>query len=297
MTLRLVYRLYGGQNRKNRPDYFDKGTCLASFLVAARTADAEAVVLADGPLPAPWRELAERGARVIDIPGGPVGLRGSYWSALRLPDRLGWPDDDVVYFCEDDYLHRPEAFVALRSATESIPAAGYFALYASTPDNPTADGSTPWGWRPAPDAMVDGQRWVNVPSTTSTHGVRLGALRADLGIIRQGMIPYPERFLDHEILMVCQGALPYSPAEIVLGRAATRFRTGYRAVAANCVLTPFRLAFELRALTRRRQPHLLYASDPNLACHLETPMLAPQVDWPAVARDGEAAMQAALADA
>jgi hypothetical protein len=26
-------------------------------------------------------------------------------------------------------------------------------------------------------------------------------------------------------------------------------------------------------------------------------MLAPQVDWPAVARDGEAAMQAALADA
>lgn len=298
MTLRLVYRLYGGQNHKNRPDYFDKGTCLSSFLVAARAANAEAIVLADGPLPAHWRSLAERQARVIDIPGGPVGLRGSFRSALRLPDRLGWPDDDVVYFCEDDYLHVPEAFVALQSAIEAIPAAGYFALYASTPDSPTpdSDGSTPWHWRAAPDVVVDGRRWVNVPSTTSTHAVRLGALRADLGIIRQGMVPYPERFLDHEILMVCQGAFPYSPSELFLDRPSTRFRTGLRAVAANLVLSPFRIAFQIRALTRRKQPHLLYAADPNLACHLESAVLAPHVDWSAVAREGEAAMRSSPSD-
>ncbi len=291
MALRLIYRLYGGQNKKDRPDYFDKATCLSSFLLAAQAADIEPIVLADGPLPEGWRNLAARHGRVIDIPGGPVGLRGSFRSALRLPDRLGWPDDDVVYFCEDDYLHLPHAFVALGSAVSALPAAGYFALYAATPRNPTADadGTPPWGWHPAPDRVVDGHRWVNVPSTASTHGVRLGALRDDLGIIRQGMIPYPERFLDHEILMVCQGAFPYSPSEIFLDRPATRFRTGIRGFAANCVLSPFRLAFELRALTRRRQPHLLYAADPNLACHLENAVLAPGTDWRAAAIASEPA--------
>lgn len=290
MTLRLVYRLYGGQNRKSRPDFYDKLTCLASFLAAAIRVDVEPVVLADGSLPNAWRALAERHARVIDIPGGPVGMRGSFWAALQLPDRLGWPDDDVVYFSEDDYLHLPDAFVALRAAMCGLPQADYFALYASTPEHPTpdADGTAPWGWRPAAGAVVDGTRWVNVPSTTSTHGARLGALRADLGIIRQGMIPYRSRFLDHEIFMVSQGAFPYSPSEILFDRPATRFRTGARTVAANCVLSPFRLAFELRTLTRRRQPHLLFAADPNLACHLESGVLAPGVDWRGAARCAEA---------
>lgn len=292
MTLRLVYRLYGGQNRKNRPDYFDKYTCLASFLLAADTAGAQPVVLADGPLPPAWRALAERHGRVIDIPHGPVGMRGSFRAALDLPDRLGWPDDDVVYFSEDDYLHLPRAFTALASAADALPTASYFALYAATPDHPTPDasGTPPWGWNPAPEAVVDGTRWVNVPSTTSTHGARLGALRADLGIIRQGMVPYRSRFLDHEIFMVSQGSYPWRPDELFLDRPVNRFRTGARAVAMNSLLTPFRLAFQARTLTRRRQPHLLYAADPNLACHLETAVLAPGIDWAQVARESAGAL-------
>ena len=287
MAVRLVYRLYGGENRKGRPEIYDKATCLASFLLAAGIAGAEVTVLADGPLPVAWRALAARHGRVVDIAGGPVGMRGSYRAALELPDRLGWDDDDVVYFSEDDYLHRPEAFRELARAAAAVPSASYFALYASTPRHPAAGPGLPYtapaNWTAAPDISVAGQRWVNVPSTTSSFGARLGMLRRDLGIFRQGMVPYPKRLLDHETCLVCQGTFPYRRAEIVLGPESTRFRTGWRSAAANAVLTPFRLAFNVRALSRRRHPHLLYAADPNLACHLETNFMAPGVDWTDVA--------------
>lgn len=292
MTLHLVYRLYGGENVKGRPDFYSKRTCLASFLRAAEVADCQVVALADGPIPDELRAMVGSQGRVIDVPGGPVGMRGSYLAALRLPDRMGWSDDDLVYFCEDDYLHDPQALVALKNAAVAIPAAGYFALYASTPRHPAfGQGvafSAPADWIERPAVEVDGRRWVNVPSTASTFGARVGTLRQDLGIFRQGMIPYRTRLLDHETCVVVQGRMPYTAGELVLGLKNTRFRTGLRAVAANAVTAPFRVAFNVRAVTRRRRPHLLYAADPNLASHLESAFLSPGTDW---------AEQAALADA
>lgn len=293
-TLHLVHRLYGGENRKGRPDFYSKRLALASFLAAAVRARShsdtriDVVVLADGPIRDEWRGLAGRfGARVIDIPGGPVGMKGSYLAGLRLPDRLGWPDEDLMYLAEDDYLTRPEAFVALLEAARTLPETSYFALYASTPAHPaTEDGRPtrrPADFHPAPDIQVGDQRWVNVPSTTSSFGARVGVLRADLSIFRQGTVPYPHRLLDHETCLVYQGRLPFWGVEMVIGPPETRFYRGLRGVAVNAALLPFRLAFNGRALTRRRRPHRLYAADPNLACHLETAVMSTGVDWDQVA--------------
>ncbi len=290
----LVYRLYAGENRKGRPDFYGKRVSLASFLLAARTAQAadpnggyDVTVLADGPIPADVRALVETLGIVVDIPGGPTGMRGSYRAAMAEPDRAGWTDEDVVYFSEDDYLHVPEAFLGLRSAARTIPSAHYFALYASTPNNPAFGPGVPWGapsaFRAAPEVVVDGITWVNVPSTASTFGARIGTLRRDMGIIRQGMVPHRNRLLDHETCLVYQGCLPYRPIDLVLGPVGNRFYSGWRAVAANTVFTPFRVAFQLRSLTRRRDRHLLYAADPNVACHLETEFMSPGRDWRAVA--------------
>jgi len=288
VTLRLVYRCFGGENLKARPAFYSKHLSLASFLRAAEVADADVVFLNDGPVAPEMVELMRPRGDIVALAGAPVGMRASYRAAIELPDTRGWSDDDVAYFCEDDYLHAPTAFTELRSAAEQISAAHYFALYGSTPTHPALGPGIaltfPPGWRHRPDADVDGRRWVNIPSTTSTFGARVGALRQDLGIFRQGMLPYRTRYLDHEICLVYQGQLPYTGAEIVVGPAATRFRSGVRAVAANAVLTPFRVAFELRSLARRRDPHLLYAADPNLACHLETAFMSPGMDWADEAR-------------
>lgn len=284
MTLHLVYRLYGGENRKGRPPFYNKRTSLASFLRAAdQVDDADVWLLADGPIPDDLRSMALRHGRVVDIPGGPVGMRGSYLAAIKLPARAGWPEDDLVYFSEDDYLYDEFAFTSLTSAASAIPAAGYFALYASTTLHPAFGPGVPFtapkDWVERPSVQVAGRRWVNVPSTASSFGARVGTLRADFGIFRQGMVPYPSRLLDHETCLVYQGRFPYSATELFLGPPNTRFRSGLKELAANTVLTPFRVAYELRALTRRKDPHLLYAADPNLACHLETEFMGPGVDW------------------
>lgn len=295
MTLRVVYRIYGGENRKGRPGYYSKQTSFASLLRAAAYAQAPVVVLADGPLPEDIRSMAQRHATVLHLVGGPVGMRKSFTAGFAVPDGLGWSDEDVVYFCEDDYLHTEDAIAQLRAATRDIPQASYFALYGSTPRHPahpTASGGTthvlPEDWRPRSDAEVNGHRWVNIPSTTSTFAVRVAALRADRGIVTQAMVPYPSRYLDHEMFLVFQGCLPYTRSELFLGPEETRFRSGLREFAANVVLTPFRIAFQLRSLTRRRSPHLLYAADPNLASHMENGLLARGVDWEHIAADADA---------
>jgi hypothetical protein len=282
-TVRPVYRSYGGENVKGRPAYYSKALSLASFLRATEHASVTPVFLNDGPIDAELVAQMSRHGDVVQLSARPLGMRASYRAALEHPLKSGWSDSDVVYFCEDDYLHRAEAFIELGRAAASIRGADYFALYGGTPLHPVfgpgIDLQFPPGWRHHPDVVVNGTPWVNIPSTASTFGARVSALRADIGIMRQGMVPYRSRLLDHETCLVVQGQPPYTVKEVAIGPAATRFRRGPRAVAANAVLAPFRLAFNLRSLSRRRQPHLLYAADPNLACHLETAFMSSGVDW------------------
>ena len=153
-------------------------------------------------------------------------MRGNYLAApVRYPDRAGWPPEDLVYFSEDDYLHDPQAFVALEAA--AIPSAGYFALCASTPEHPALGPrvpfKTPADWVDRPGVDVAGRHWVNVASTPSTFGARGGCaqLRADWWIFRQGMVPYRSRLLDHETCLVYQGRFPYTAKEIILGPPST----------------------------------------------------------------------------
>jgi hypothetical protein len=287
LKLHFVYRLYGGENLKGRPPYYNKRASLASALDAAERAGADIVVLADGPIPEDLRLLASKSGRVVALPDGPIGMRRSFMAGLRWPDVANWPDDDLVYFCEDDYLHQPHAMVALVSAATTLESAHYFALYGSTPRHPAAGPGLPFHvpayWEPQPEHQVGETTWVNIPNTASTFGARIGTLRQDIGIFRQSMIPYPTRYLDYEMFLVVQGRFPYSVSELFRDHAATRFRTGLKGLAGSSVLAPFRVAYELRTLTRRRDPHLLYAADPNLACHMETQFLSPGTDWSSVA--------------
>ena len=80
LKLHVVYRLYGGENRKGRPPYYSKRTCLASVLHAAEYADANVVVLADGhPRRLTLTRLAERACR-----------RPSWWPYRYARQLPGW---------------------------------------------------------------------------------------------------------------------------------------------------------------------------------------------------------------
>jgi hypothetical protein len=286
MNLRIVYRSYGGDNEKDRPDYYSKPLALRSLLRAADAVACEIVFLNDGPVSDEVLGLMRGRGEIVELPG--LGLFGSLMAALRLPLERGWADDDLVYFCEDDYLHTADALVHLRAAAERLQA-DYFALYGTLPAERAAGRVSdpshvqPRGWQ-AGEALVDGQEWVRVLGTTSTFGVRVAALRADMSIVWQARIPHRTMYRDWDVSLAYQGFEPYRwrglLRDLVLrapGSARDRVR--------SAVLAPFKMGMNLRSHRRAGNRHVLMAASPNLATHLETEYLATGRDWEQVARD------------
>lgn len=286
MALHLIYRSYGGDNGKTRPPWFSKTLAAASFSRAAERADLQPHWLNDGPIAPPTLDVMRRRGMIHQLMDGPVGMRRSYVIGLRMAIESHWSDDDVVYFCEDDYLHTTDAFTTLRAAAEGLPQISYFALYGSTPQWPDAEWpggyAYPRGWNRRPDLQADGHDWVHVASTASTFGARLGALRRDYPLFRQAMIPFRRRYLDHETCLLYQGYRPYRGREYVMGLRGD-FVPGTRGVARAAFLIPFRVGLNLRSRRNAHDPHLLYAATPNLACHVEVGVMTPGRDWVAEA--------------
>ncbi|MCW0212458.1 MAG: hypothetical protein OJJ54_03795 [Pseudonocardia sp.] len=287
MRLRIVFRSYGGENMKNRPPYYRKLTALRSAVRAAEAAGAEITFMNDGPMPEDrLAVMRENGGEIVTLPG--VGMRKSYVAGLRLPSRRGWAAEDLVWFSEDDYLYTPDAFVRLIAAAERLPDADYFGLYGDDADFPVCDNSdwTPPGWDPGPSVDVDGQQWSRIVSTASTFGVRAGALRQDLSIFVQGLLPHKKMYRDHDTCVVFQGYRPHEWDQLlrdVTGRAAGTPRDRVREAA----LAPFKAALNVRAHRRPENRRTFVAAFPNLATHLEVEWLSPGRDWAAVAADTE----------
>lgn len=286
--IHLVLRSYGGENDKNRPPYYSKLLTLTSFIRAAqRLPEAEVLFLNDGPVPDMHRDLMERYGTVVEIPDGPIGLRGSYLRGITLPQHNpGWDDDDIVSLNEDDYLFCPDAFVLLAEAADQLPEVSYFSVYGAKPDydSPSvrADLALPHGWHAAPDRTVNGRTWFNQPGITSTFSARAGALRRDEVVFRHCMIPFRHRFLDHESCLIYQGFVPYRGLDLLTGLPGD-FVPGVRGVVRTLFLVPFRIALDVHAMVRRER-HLLYCLSPNQATHLDMPMISPDRDWAAEAR-------------
>jgi len=286
--LRLVYRSYGGENLKNRPAFYGKRVALLSFLRAVEQVkdQAEVLFVNDGPVPAELAELQRQAGRIVELPE--VGLRGSYVFSLRAPTILGWPDDDLVWFSEDDYLYRPEAFTNLIGAAAAMPEADYFALYGFVHGQlPDADmPARPRGWRPAVAGSVDGVRWERILSTTSSFGGRVSAITADRGIFRFCMVPHKNMFRDHDTCVVVQGFEPHPYGVLARSLVTLGGRSPLR-WARDVSLLPFLVATNLRAHRRLVNRRLFVAAVPNLATHLEADKLAPDTDWAQVAADAD----------
>ena len=282
----LVYRSYGGENRKRRPDYYSKVLTLTSFVRAAsRLPQADIIFLNDGPVPAERLTVMERFGRVVQLADEPRGLRASYRAALLLSTTELWSDDDLVSYVEDDYLFTEDAFLALADAASELPQASYFAMYGDRPDDSdsglTGTDGLSRHWVPMPDLLVGDRIWFNRASITSTFSARVGALRADMPVFLACMRPFRKRFLDHETCLIYQGYVPYHGRELLLGLPGD-FVPSVRGVVRTVVLVPFRIAMN-RLARHRQDAHLLYGLTPNEATHLEHPVISPDRDWEAVA--------------
>jgi hypothetical protein len=289
MTLHLVYRSYGGENFKRRPFYYSKMLALISFVRAATgVKGAELLFLNDGPIPDDKLAVMRRYGRVAQTGEEAKGMRASYRAALDLVTTESWTDDDVVCYVEDDYLFMAGALIALTEAVAGLPEASYFSLYGTLADydDPLEriEHAVPRDWKAQPDRRVGDRVWFNRASITSTFAARVGILREDLPIFIQCIPPFlPRRILDHETCLLYQGFVPFHGRELFFGLPGD-FKLGLRGVVRGAVLVPFRIALNLRA-HRQQTPHLLYTVTPNLATHMEHPVISPDRDWFAVAEE------------
>jgi hypothetical protein len=275
-VLHAIYRSTGKVNTKPRPEGFSKRQSLESFLGAWESSpdSGELLFLNDGPVPDAQLELMEAAGRVVIRAASDA--MGAYVGALELALDQGWPDSDLVYFGEDDYLYRASTFAAIAGAAAALPQAEHFAPYATighTMPNgePLHDGLRRPRLRGEAIAQVDDVTWHHATSHTVSFAIRVGALRADRALhllaLRAGGA------WDHTMCLACQGRLPFTARELLdplpgapLGRRAK--------------LTVWRLAMSAVALRRRlRGAHVIAAPRPALASHMEVGLMAAGAAW------------------
>lgn len=285
MKLHVVYRSVGWENGKPRPRYYSKDLCLLSLLHAVEDHDApvETIFLNDGEIPAERLALMEAGGEVLQVatpPGrardgllkgrGGSGVIRSHLEGMALADSRGWPGEDIVYFVEDDYLHRPESLSKLAQAADRVPGASYFGLYASI-DRRRARGFE-----------IDDTLWLAAESTTLTFAARIAALRDDRWLHRFGL--FARGAMDLDVCLAYQGHRPHRWNRMI----GSLFGKGPDAPlppAERLKMLSVQTAVNLLAVKQGFDPRLLIAPASALATHMETPHLAPGFDWESLARE------------
>jgi len=282
VALHIVYRSTGGENRKSRPPYYSKTLALASFLRAVDQLDEvpEILFVNDGPIPADRLELMRGRGELIPIHGGDA--RRSYRAAVALAARRDWPDGDLVWFAEDDYLYTPAALRLLLAAGRALRHADYLSMHGFLALDTAAPRT-----RPAPLPLprsegvrdvteIDGVRWYRGMSTTSTFAVRTEVLAADRRLLR--LVPWSGGAWDFATCMTYQGLQPFEwshvRAELMPFRREP-FGSWPRAMWRGA----FRAVVNVRARRRPGNRRTFYAADPEPISHMEEPNCADGFDW------------------
>jgi hypothetical protein len=287
-VLHIVSRSYAGENKKGRPEYYSKRLSLLSLIQAfqqLKPGTAELIFLNDGPIPDDRLELMKASGEVVTR--SRLGLRGSQRAMLDLPSERSWPEDDLMWSAEDDYLYKPRAFVDLLAAAEAFPQASYFALYALIGEREPNGAQfedvarIPGGWSESEVKLINGHPWRRALSTTSTFGARVKALVEDYPIMKRAM--YSGGAWDHTTCLMYQGFIPY-PLKSLLHNLLASQNSG--PLLRRVAIFGLRIGLNLYSLMRVLKPsrhRILVAPEPALITHLETAQLAVGTDWDAVA--------------
>lgn len=178
LTVHVIYRASPGVG-KNRPADFSKGRCLLTLLRSAEGVDgARLTFLVDGVLPPRVLAVMEANGDVDVLDG--IGNCGSYLRALdvALNDNS---DKDLVYLCEDDYLHTPDALEIFAGAAVRVPPGTYLTLY-DHPDRYRRRDDLRIPGRQV--EIINGRHWRAVESCAMTFGSQVQTLSADESILR-----------------------------------------------------------------------------------------------------------------
>ena len=159
---------------RSRPAWFDKRKVFANFGRTIDPAVASYTVIYDNKFGPRSDTYLAGEENCVEITEGTEA--GSFLRMLDIAMDSGLPDETIVYFLEDDYLHREGWCAALLEAFDL--GAHYVTLY----DH--GDKYTAYSGLESAILVSPSVHWRATPSTTNTYAMKLGTLREDIAIHR-----------------------------------------------------------------------------------------------------------------
>ncbi len=183
--MRIFYRISDEGYKKEKLPGADKHRCLENFLSIFGAENT--TIIADNCHRPLLEWLDRQNLKVVETN---LGNAGSFLHALDMACVL--PKNEIVYFVEDDYLHRPEAPKIL---PEGFAQADYVTLY----DHPDKYGPLYNFGEPCRIFRKPNSHWRTTVSTCMTFAAKVETLKKDRFVFHSNCLNnHPH---DHEIFV------------------------------------------------------------------------------------------------
>jgi len=181
--MKIIYRISDAGYNKVKPDYIDNESCLKNATEVFK--DADWYLIADN-VSDQTNTMMQKYVPLNCTEYQSVG-HGAGTFNLALDKALTCNDDDIVYFIENDYLHKPESSKILKEGFEL--GASFVALY-DHPDKylDPSKGGNPYCEGGGEDTRVyltDSCHWKITNSTTMTFAAKVSTLKRVEPILRK----------------------------------------------------------------------------------------------------------------
>lgn len=181
--MRVIYRISDAGYNKIKPEYINNEACLAN--ATSTLTESTWSIIADN-ISAETDTMIQRYVTRDTIYYASVG-HGAGTFNLALDEALMYDDDEVIYFIENDYLHKPEAEKILQEGIKL--GASFVSLY-DHPDKylDPSQGGNPYcqgGGEETRVHLTDSCHWKITNSTTMTFAAKVSTLKRVEPILRK----------------------------------------------------------------------------------------------------------------
>ena len=176
--MKIIYRISDAGYNKIKPDYINNENCLRNATKTFNQADW--LVIADNTSSLTDKMISKYQPNVIKVSIG----HGAGTFNLALTKALDYNEDEIVYFIENDYLHKPKSDKVIMEGFNL--GSNYVSLY----DHPDKymDGINPFvegGGEVTKVFLSETCHWKLTNSTTMTFAAKVKTLKEDEDILRK----------------------------------------------------------------------------------------------------------------
>lgn len=175
--MKLIYRISDSGYNKVKPEYINNENCLRNASLVF--SDCDWLVIADNTSDSTTSKILKYQKNILRVSVG----HGAGTFNIALSEALKLADSEIVYFLENDYLHKPGSKKILEEGFQI--GSDYVSLY----DHPDKyiDGANPFvesGGEVTRVMVSDSCHWKLTNSTTMTFAAKVKTLKEDEEILR-----------------------------------------------------------------------------------------------------------------